>query len=101
MTEPVDQRQYHFIPHPDAERFDAVTVETVERWKESELSGDEWRFSYVATFWSHGQAITRVGGGSVEEALPRQSTGTLRWPAASTATSGTCAASPAALCHGR
>ena len=33
---------WRFLPHPDAERFDAVTIDTVERWKESELSGDEW-----------------------------------------------------------
>ncbi len=58
-----------FVAHPDAERFDRVTVETVERWKESELSGDEWRFSYVVTFWRHGQAVATISAGSVEDAL--------------------------------
>ena len=59
----------HFIPHPDAERFDTVTVDTVERWKESELSGDEWRFSYVARFWRHGICAASGGGSSIEDAL--------------------------------
>lgn len=58
-----------FIPHPKAERFDEVSVSTVERWKESELSGDEWRFSYVATFWRHGQPVAEIGGRSVADAL--------------------------------
>jgi hypothetical protein len=58
-----------FIDHPKAERFDSVTVDTVERWKESELSGDEWRFSYVATFWLHGKPVAKVRGASVQDAL--------------------------------
>jgi hypothetical protein len=58
-----------FIPHPDAERFDAVTIDTVERWKESELSGDEWRFSYSIKFWRHGEVVAHGSGSSVEDAL--------------------------------
>ena len=57
-----------FVHHNHAERFDAVTVDTVERWKESELSGDEWRFSYLVKFWRRGEVMTQVGAGSVEEA---------------------------------
>ena len=38
---------YHHIDHPKAQRFDRVEARVVERWKESELSGDEWRFSFV------------------------------------------------------
>ena len=34
---------YHHIDHPKAQRFDRVEARVVERWKESELSGDEWR----------------------------------------------------------
>lgn len=62
---------WRFIPHPDAERFDAVTLETVERWKESELSGDEWRFSYIATFWSHGQKRASISAASIADLLVR------------------------------
>jgi len=62
-------KRWRFLPHPDAERFDSVTVETVPRWKESELSGDEWRFSYVITFWRHGKAAAKCSAASVQEAL--------------------------------
>lgn len=62
---------WHHIPHPDAERFDGVRVETVERWKESELSGDEWRFSYVATFYRHGVKSAAVSGASIADVLLR------------------------------
>jgi hypothetical protein len=65
MTEP----RRHFVPHEDAERFDAVTVETIERWKESELSGDEWRFSHVAKFWRKGQVVATINAVSIEAAL--------------------------------
>lgn len=58
-----------FVPHPDAERFDKVVVEVVERWKESELSGDEWRFAHVATFYRHGQPVARRSHLSIEKVL--------------------------------
>ena len=63
MSEP------RFLPHPEAERYDMVTVETIERLKESELSGDEWRFSHVASFWHRGYLMGEVYGGSVRSAL--------------------------------
>lgn len=62
---------HRFTPHPDAERFDAVTLETIERWKESELSGDEWRFSYRATFWSHGEKRAAISAASIADLLVR------------------------------
>lgn len=59
--------------HPDDERFDNVTIETVERWKESELSGDEWRFSYVVKVWRKGEVIKQKSWSKLAwavEALP-------------------------------
>ncbi|HPT61493.1 MAG TPA: hypothetical protein PLN81_07870 [Bacillota bacterium] len=61
--------QWNFIPLNKAERFDRVDVRTVERWKESELSGDEWRYSYVATLYQHGYAAAEVFGQSVKDVL--------------------------------
>lgn len=58
-----------YINHPQAERFDEVTVRTIERWKDSELSGSEWRFSYIAEFKLHGQVVAEVGGASVQDCL--------------------------------
>lgn len=66
---PFDFSKFRFIQHPDAERFDKVTIEMVERWKESELSGDEWRFSHRLTFWSHGVPFHQSGNGSIEKTL--------------------------------
>lgn len=55
--------------HEDDEWFDNVTVQCVERWKESELSGDEWRFSYVVTFWRKGQPLLERGYSKLHWAL--------------------------------
>lgn len=43
--------------HEDDEFFDHVEINCIERWKESELSGDEWRFSYEVSFWRKGQKL--------------------------------------------
>lgn len=39
-----------FEPHEDDQWYDEMRVRCVERWKESEMSGDEWRFSYYVEF---------------------------------------------------
>lgn len=58
-----------WAPQNDDERFDHVEVTSIERWKESELSGDEWRFSFQARFYSHGVLAMTKGGGSIEDVL--------------------------------
>lgn len=63
-----DRRLGH-VDHPDDERYDRVTIEVVERWKDSELSGDEWRFSYVVTGWRKGQKIVEKGWSRLDWAL--------------------------------
>ena len=45
------------VDHPEDERFDEINIRIVERWKESELSGDEWRFHYVADIKRKGEII--------------------------------------------
>lgn len=45
------------VDHPDDEKFDAIDIRIQPRWKESELSGDEWRFSYVAEFKRKGETV--------------------------------------------
>ena len=51
----------HHVDHPEDERFDEIHIRCVERWKESELSGDEWRFSYIAEVKRKGETIITVG----------------------------------------
>lgn len=48
------------VNHPEDERYDAIAIFVVERWKESELSGDEWRFSWVAQFRRKGETVVTV-----------------------------------------
>lgn len=40
---------------PDAQAFDEVRIVTVPRYKESEMSGDEWRISARVEFYRKGQ----------------------------------------------
>lgn len=43
--------------HPDDEYYDKITIETVPRYKTSEMSGDEWRVSATMKFWRKGQLV--------------------------------------------
>lgn len=54
------------VDHPEDERFDEIHIECVERWKESELSGDEWRFSYVATIKRKGEDIGCISASKLD-----------------------------------
>jgi len=42
---------------PDAQAFDEVRLITVPRYKESELSGDEWRISVKAQYLRKGRVL--------------------------------------------
>jgi hypothetical protein len=55
--------------HHDDERYDAVAVHSIERYKTSGLSGDEWRFSIVAQIYWKGHVIGSRGMGSFEAAI--------------------------------
>lgn len=60
-----------FLRHPDDEFFDRVEGLMDERWKESELSGDEWRFSKLVRCYSHGVHVATAYGLSLQEAMGR------------------------------
>jgi len=57
------------VDHPDDEKYDKVTIECVPRWKESELSGDEYRFSYVVKAWRKGEVLVTRSWSRLEWAL--------------------------------
>lgn len=62
------------LPHrdlkPDAQAFDEIRIVTVPRWKESELSGDEWRISAKVQFYRNGCVLHEVGyGRNIESAV--------------------------------
>jgi len=57
------------VNHPDDEHYDKVTIEIIPRWKESELSGDEYRFSYVVKAWRKGEVLVSRSWNRLEWAL--------------------------------
>lgn len=67
-SKPFIPQSYH-LGHQEQETFDSVTIEIVPRWKESHLSGDEWRFSAVARFWVKGVEVHSQGFRNVETAV--------------------------------
>jgi hypothetical protein len=54
---------------PNHQAFDEVRIKTVPRWKESELSGDEYRISAVIEFYIKGKMIHSRSWNRVETAL--------------------------------
>lgn len=54
---------------PDAQAFDEIRITTVPRFKESELSGDEWRISAKTEFMRNGVVVHETGARNVETAV--------------------------------
>lgn len=54
---------------PDAQAFDEVRIVTVPRYKESELSGNEWRISASIQFFRKGKLIIETGCRNIESAV--------------------------------
>jgi hypothetical protein len=52
----------------DFEPFDKITFEIVPRYKESGLSGDEWRQHVEVTFWFKGHEVHSFGCRNMESA---------------------------------
>lgn len=46
---------------PDSQFVDEIRIVTVPRWKESELSGDEWRISARIDFYRKGTVVGSKG----------------------------------------
>lgn len=59
----------HRIYHSEHQRFDEVRIKTNPRWKESELSGDEWRISAHVEFLYKGKIIWEHGFRNCETAM--------------------------------
>lgn len=53
---------------PDAQAFDEIRIKTVPRYKESELSGDEWRISALVEFVRKGKVLHTESYGTIEYA---------------------------------
>ena len=57
------------ISAPDRQVYDEVCIKTNPRWKESELSGDEWRISASVEFLKKGVVIWSCSFRDCETAL--------------------------------
>lgn len=53
---------------PDAQPFDKIVIETIPRFKDSELSGSEWRISAQVTFFRKGREVHSFGASNVQYA---------------------------------
>jgi hypothetical protein len=53
---------------PDAQPFDEIRIVTEPRYKESGLSGDEWRISARIEFWRKGEKVCEDGARNIESA---------------------------------
>lgn len=52
---------------PDAQGFDDIRIKIVPHYKESDLSGSEWRINVVMEFYRKGELLhTRQCGGNIE-----------------------------------
>lgn len=54
--------------HKEWEPFDRITIDLVERYKTSGLSGDEWRFNACIEFWFKGEVVHRELARDITEA---------------------------------
>lgn len=60
---------YYYKAHAADEGFDRIEVRQYPRWKESELSGDEYRWSYLAEAFRKGDVIAKGTHLSLFDAL--------------------------------
>lgn len=56
------------VIRPDAQAFDEVRIITVPRYKQSGLSGDEWRISAEVQLWRKGKLLRSSTYHNVEQA---------------------------------
>lgn len=66
-TEP-QKESIRYALRPDAQAFDEVRIKIIPRFKESELSGSEWRTHAEIEFYRKGKLILSDGVGNMETA---------------------------------
>lgn len=63
-----ESKRLNYAIKPDAQAFDEIRLVTIPRFKQSELSGDEWRISVNIEFYRNGIKIHETWGGHEMEA---------------------------------
>lgn len=64
----MEDRPLRRAQKPDAQAFDEIRITTVPRFKESGLSGDEWRISASTQFFRNGVVVHETGARNIETA---------------------------------
>lgn len=59
----------HRAQKPDAQAFDEVRITTIPRFKQSGLSGDEWRISALTLFFRNGVVVHETRARNIETAI--------------------------------
>lgn len=63
MNKKIDLSQPYYKRIDEDEQYDEARIERVPRWKSSELSGDEWRFSWKLSLYRKGILVWSAGFG--------------------------------------
>lgn len=63
-----NEKKYRRDLRPDAQPFDEILIKTVPRYKESEMSGDEWRISALVQLKRKGLVVHEKVYGNIEYA---------------------------------
>lgn len=69
MSPPLDFATPHFKTLPDDEGIDRITMEVVPRYKQSGLSGDEWRISARVRLYRKGVLVHERDFGTMQAAV--------------------------------
>lgn len=63
------EEKISYAVRPDANGFDEIRIRTIPRYKQSGLSGDEWRISMITEYFRKGVKVYEThSGGRIEAA---------------------------------
>jgi len=60
--------KYNYAIRPDAQPFDEIRIRIIPRYKESDISGDEWRISVLTEYMRKSKVVHSTTSGSSIEA---------------------------------
>lgn len=64
----MNDKNLQYALRPDAQAFDEIRLKTIPRFKNSSLSGSEWRTSCVIEFYRKGKLVHEDGVGNMQTA---------------------------------
>lgn len=61
----------HNAQRPDAQEFDEIRIKTIPRFKDSYMSGSEWRISALVSVYQKGRLCFQRSFRDIDAAIPR------------------------------